>query len=152
MNKIAQQVWDLAAPLAAEQGVELWDVTYTKEAGQWYLRIYIDKDGGVGINDCEAFSKAFDPILDEADPIAGSYVFEVSSAGAERELKRPSDFGKFIGSRVEVKLYKAVAGSKTFKGTLTGYDSETGDVTVETPAGAQTFEKAAVAAVHLSVF
>ena len=150
MNRIAQQVWDLAESLAKDQGLELWDVTYTKEAGQWYLRIYIDKDGGVGINDCEAFSRAFDPILDAADPIAGSYTFEVSSAGAERELKRPSDFEKFLGSRVEVKLYKAVGGSKTFKGTLTGYRD--GDVTVETPAGAQTFEKAAVAAVHLSVF
>jgi len=151
MNKIAQQVWDLAAPLAAEQGVELWDVTYTKEAGQWYLRIYIDKDGGVGINDCETFSRAFDPILDEADPIAGSYVFEVSSAGAERELKRPSDFEKFLGSKVEVKLYKAVDGAKTFTGTLAGY-SEAEGVTVETPAGARTFEKAAVASVHLRVF
>lgn len=150
MNRIAQTVWDLAAPLAAEQGVELWDVTYTKEAGQWYLRVYIDKEGGVGINDCEAFSRAFDPILDEADPIEGSYVFEVSSAGAERELKRPSDFEKFMGSRVEVKLYKGVNDSKTFTGTLSGYRD--GDVTIETAAGAQTFEKAAVASVHLRVF
>ena len=151
MNRIAQQVWDLAAPLAGDLGLELWDVTYTKEAGQWYLRVYIDKDGGVGINDCEAFSRAFDPILDEADPIAGSYVFEVSSAGAERELKRPSDFEKFLGSRVEVKLYKAIDGSKTYTGTLTGYSAD-GAVSIDTPAGPRSFEKAAVASVHLRVF
>ena len=106
MNRIAQQIYDLALPLAAEQGIEIWDVTYTKEAGQWFLRVYIDKPDGVGISDCETFSRAFDPILDEADPIEGSYVFEVSSAGAERELKRPSDFERFLGSNVEVKLYK----------------------------------------------
>ena len=98
MNRIAQQVWDLAQPVAAAQGIELWDVTYTKEAGEWFLRVYIDKPEGVGINDCEAFSRAFDPILDERDPIEGSYTFEVSSAGAERELKRPGDFEKFMGS------------------------------------------------------
>ena len=150
MNRIAQTVWDLALPLAAEQGIELWDVTYTKEAGQWYLRVYIDKEGGVGINDCEAFSRAFDPVLDEADPIEGSYVFEVSSAGAERELKRPSDFQRFLGSNVEVKLYKAVNGAKTFTGKLLAYQD--GDVTVETAGKTLTFEKAAVAMVRLSIF
>ena len=152
MNRIAQQVWDLALPVAAAQGIELWDVTYTKEAGQWYLRVYIDKDGGVGINDCEAFSRAFDPVLDEADPIEGSYVFEVSSAGAERELKRPSDFEKFLGSKVEVRLYKGVDGSKSFTGKLLAYDAVNGGVTIETGGKERTFEKAAVAAVHLSIF
>jgi len=152
MNRIVQTVWDLAQPVAAAQGVELWDVTYTKEAGQWYLRVYIDKDGGIGIADCETFSRAFDPILDETDPIEGSYVFEVSSAGAERELKRPSDFQRFSGERVEVKLYKAVDGSKTFTGTLSGYDEASGTLTIETPAGPRSFEKSAVASVHLRVF
>ena len=83
MNRIAQRVFELAQPLAAEQGIELWDVTYTKEAGEWYLRVFIDKPDGVGIDDCERFSRALDPVLDEADPIEGSYTFEVSSAGAE---------------------------------------------------------------------
>ena len=152
MNRIAQQVWDLALPVAAAQGIELWDVTYTKEAGQWFLRVYIDKDGGVGINDCEAFSRAFDPILDEADPIEGSYTFEVSSAGAERELKRPSDFAKFMGSNVEVRLYKGVDGSKHFAGTLTGYDSASGDVTIDAAGTPRTFAGAAIAQVRVKLF
>ena len=147
MNRIAQQVWDLAQPVAAAQGIELWDVTYTKEAGQWYLRIYIDKDGGVGINDCEAFSKAFDPILDEADPIAESYTFEVSSAGAERELKRPGDFQRFLGSLVEVRLYQARDGQKSYVGTLSAYDD--GAVTIETPALTRRFGASEVAQVRL---
>ena len=149
MNQIAQKVYDLALPLAKEQGIELWDVEYLKEAGQWFLRVYIDKDGGVGINDCETFSCAFDPILDEADPIAGSYVFEVSSAGAERELKRPGDFEKFIGSNVEVKLYKAVDGLKLYTGVLAGYAD--GDVTITAAGRELTFEKAAVAQVRLRI-
>lgn len=149
MNKIAQRVYDLALPLAQSQGVELWDVDYVKEGGQWFLRVYIDKDGGVGIDDCERFSRAFDPMLDEADPIPGSYVFEVSSAGAERELKRPSDFERFLGSHVEVKLYKAVAGQKTFTGTLSAY--ENGDVTVTVGTEIHRFEKALVASVHLRI-
>ena len=150
MNRIAQRVWDLAQPLAAAQGVELWDVTYTKEAGEWYLRVYIDKPDGVGIADCETFSRAFDPVLDEADPIEGSYTFEVSSAGAERELKRPEHFARFLGSTVEVKLYKAADGSKTHTGTLKAYRD--GDVTLETGGAERTFEKAAVAAVRLRLF
>ena len=152
MNRIAQQVWDLALPVAAAQGVELWDVTYTKEAGQWFLRVYIDKDGGVGINDCEAFSRAFDPILDEADPIEGSYTFEVSSAGAERELKRPSDFARFLGSNVELKLYKGVDGSKTYTGKLTDYDSASGDVTIEAAGTPRTFSGSAIAQVRVRLF
>ena len=149
MNKIAQTVYDLAQPLALEQGLELWDVEYVKEAGQWFLRVYIDKDGGVGIDDCERFSRAFDPVLDQADPIPGSYVFEVSSAGAERELKRPSDFEKFLGSPVELKLYKAVDGQKTWQGVLSAYDD--GDVTLTLGSETRRFEKALVASVHLRI-
>ena len=82
MNKIAQRVYDLALPVAEKMGLDIWDVEYIKEAGEWYLRVYIDKlEGGIYINDCEAFSREMDPILDEEDPIEGSYVFEVSSAG-----------------------------------------------------------------------
>ena len=150
VNKIAQRVYDLAQPLAAAQGLELWDVTYTKEAGEWFLRVYIDKEGGVGISDCETFSRAFDPVLDEADPVEGSYTFEVSSAGAERELKYPWQFERFRGSEVEVRLYKGVDGSKTFTGTLTDYAD--GDVTVETAGQERTFEKAAIAHVRVKLF
>ena len=150
MNRIAQTVYDLALPLAAEQGIELWDVTYTKEAGEWFLRVYIDKPDGVGIDDCERFSKAFDPLLDAADPIEGSYTFEVSSAGAERELKYAWQFARFVGSDVEVKLYKGVDGSKTFAGKLTAY--ENGDVTIDAAGKERTFESAAVAHVKVKLF
>ena len=128
MSKISDKVEALARPVVEEEGCKLWSVEYIKEAGTWYLRVYIDKDGGVGITDCEAISRKLDPILDEADPVPGSYVFEVGSAGAERELKRPSDFAQFIGSEVEVKLYQPHEGRKTLVGTLDGYSD--GNITV----------------------
>lgn len=128
MSKISDKVEALACPVVEEEGCKLWSVEYIKEAGTWYLRIFIDKDGGVGIADCEAISRRLDPILDEADPIPESYVFEVGSAGAERELKRPSDFEQFIGSDVEVKLYQPYEGRKTLVGTLEEYND--GNITV----------------------
>lgn len=128
MSKISDKVEALARPVVEEEGCKLWSVEYIKEAGTWYLRIFIDKVGGVGIADCEAISRRLDPILDEADPIPESYVFEVGSAGAERELKRPSDFEQFIGSDVEVKLYQPYEGRKTLVGTLEEYND--GNITV----------------------
>jgi len=139
----------MAEPVVAAQGCTVWDVEYVKEAGQWFLRLYIDRDGGVSIDDCERISRVLDKMLDEADPIPESYVFEVSSAGAERALKRPGDFERFMGSKVEVKLYRPLDGAKVFVGTLCGYKD--GDVTVETSAGRQTFEKKQVAAVRLRI-
>ena len=150
MNKIAQRVYDLALPVAEKMGLDIWDVEYLKEAGDWYLRVYIDKlEGGIFISDCENFSREMDPILDEADPIEGSYVFEVSSAGAERQLKRPSDFERFMGSNVEVKLYKAVDGRKSYQGTLSAY--EDGKVSVDVSGIVMSFEKEVVASVRLRV-
>ena len=149
MNKTAQRVYELALPVAQRQGVEIWDVEYLREAGQWFLRIYIDKQEGIGIDDCERFSRELDPILDAEDPISDSYVFEVSSAGAERELKRPGDFERFIGSNVEVKLYKAQDGRKEYIGRLASYKD--GDVTVETAGKQITFSKDAVARVRLRI-
>ena len=151
MSKITQKVHDLALPLAERLGLELWDVEYVKEAGQWYLRIYIDRaEGGVSLDDCEAFSRAFDPVLDAEDPIEDSYIFEVSSAGAERVLKRPQDFVRFLGSFVEVKLYKAVDGAKLYTGTLAAYAD--GDVTIRIgDAQEKTFPAAAVAQVRLRI-
>ena len=128
MSKISDKVEALARPVVEEEGCKLWSVEYIKEAGTWYLRVYIDKDGGVGITDCEAISRKLDPILDEADPVPGSYVFEVGSAGAERELKRPSDFEQFIGSEHEVKLYQPHEGRKTLVSPLDGYSD--GNITV----------------------
>ena len=118
MSKITEKVEALAKPVVEDEGCELWAVEYVREAGSWYLRVLIDKDGGVGIDDCERISRRLDPILDEADPIPDSYVFEVGSAGAERELKRPSDFERYIGSEVEVKLYQPYQGKKSYVGSL----------------------------------
>ena len=106
MKKVTELTAELAAPVIAAQGCELWDVEYVKEAGTWYLRLYIDKEGGVSIDDCEAISRRVSDLLDEADPIEGSYTFEVSSAGAERPLKRASEFARFLGSPLTVRLYK----------------------------------------------
>ena len=149
MSKITDAVEILARPVCEANGCELWDVEYVKEAGQWVLRIYIDKSGGVSINDCETVSRQLDPILDEEDPIPMSYTFEVSSAGAERALKRPSDFGRFIGDNVEIKLYKGINGSKAHSGTLKSY--ENGNVTIEEGGNLITFEKDLIAGVHLKL-
>lgn len=147
MSKITDKVTALARPVVEEEGCTLWDVEYVREAGSWYLRVYIDKEGGVSINDCERISRRLDPILDEEDPIPDSYVFEVGSAGAERELKRPSDFEQFMGSPVELRLYQPQNGSKVFVGTLAGY--EQGRVTITVGKAPMSFEKAQIAQVRL---
>ena len=147
MKKITELTAELAAPAIAEQGCTLWDVEYVKEAGSRYLRVYNDKPDGVSIQDCEDFSRALDPILDEADPIPDSYIFEVSSAGAERQLKRPGDFARFLGAQVEVRLYQPVDGSKVHIGTLEQYDN--GDVTVSDGKTRRIFQKSAIAQVRL---
>ena len=140
---------ELAEPVVKENGCELWDVEYVREAGQWYLRLYLDKEGGVDILDCEAVSRRVSDLLDEVDPIESSYMFEVSSAGAERALKRPSDFQQFMGSPVTVKTYQARNGRKEFAGTLAGY--EDGAVTIEAAGATHTFQKNEVAQVRLHV-
>ena len=147
--KITEQVWAFAEPVVQAHGCSLWDVEYVKEGGDWFLRLYIDKEGGVDINDCEAISRAVDPILDEKDPIPDSYSFEVCSAGLERVLKRPGDFEQFLGSTVLVRLYKPVDGRKEVVGTLTGY--EDGAVTVTVNDSPVRFEKNEVALVRLYV-
>ena len=151
MAKITELVAGLAGPAVEAAGCELWDVEYVREAGSWYLRLYIDKAGGVDILDCEQVSRAVSDLLDEADPIEGSYTFEVSSAGAERALKRPGDFAQFMGSPVLVKLYRALEGQKEIPGVLTAYDPESGAVTVEAGGASRTFEKKDVALVRLRV-
>ena len=149
MSKVTDAVLALAEPVAASLGLEIWDVEFVKEAGTRYLRVYIDKAEGVSIQDCEDFSRALDPVLDEADPIPESYVFEVSSAGAERVLKRPGDFERFLGSDVAVKLYQPIDGSKQYVGKLVGYEG--GDVTIEINGRSRTFVKSTVAQVRLHI-
>ena len=138
-------------PVLAEHNFELWDVEYVKEAGTWYLRVLIDKEGGVDILDCEAISRKLSDLLDEADPIEGSYTLEVGSAGAERALKRPADFQRYLNSPVLVKLYKPVDGRKEFPGTLTAYNEADGSITVEMGGQTYTFDKRAVALCRLWV-
>ncbi len=145
MAKVTDVVAALAAPVVEANGCTLWDVEYVKEAGEWFLRLYIDKEGGVSINDCEAVSRPVSDLLDEADPIQGSYTFEVSSAGLERALKKPEHFAACMGRTVDVKLYRPQDGSKEFTGTLEGCAD--GAVTVS----GRTFEKKDVAQVRLHV-
>ena len=149
MSKITDRVFALAKPVVEEEGCSLWDVEYLREAGTWYLRVFIDKEDGVSIDDCERISRRLDPILDEADPVPESYVFEVGSAGADRELKRPSDFALFMGSEVEVKLYKPLDGKKTYVGTLAGYDA--GRLTLTSAGRELAFAPEQIAQVRLYV-
>ena len=137
----------LAAPVAERMGLTIWDVRFEKEGASWYLRIFIDKEGGVSIDDCEAVSRRLSDALDEADPIESSYIFEVASAGAERPLKRPGDFAQFMGSPVLLKTYKPVDGRKEFSGDLAGY--EDGAVTLRIGEEERRFEKDTVALVRL---
>ena len=145
--KITDQVWAFSEPVVQALGCEIWDVEFVREGGEWFLRIYIDKDGGVSINDCEAVSRAVDPILDEKDPIEQSYRFEVCSAGIERVLKRPGDFAKFLGADVLVKLYRPKNGVKEFPAVLKDYAD--GDLTVAYGKETLTFTKSEVALVRL---
>ena len=147
--KTTDLVAKLALPVVEAAGCTLWDVEYVREGSERFLRVYIDKDGGVNITDCETVARAMDPILDEADPIAESYHFEVCSAGLERALKRPDDFEKFMGSPILVKLYRPRNGLKEIPGILRGY--EEGKVTVEAGKETITFEKSEVALVRLRV-
>ena len=149
MSKITEAVVNLAKGVVEAEGCSLWDVEYVREAGSYYLRVYIDKPGGVSINDCEAISRTLDKLLDEADPIPDSYIFEVASAGAERELKRPSDFEAFLGSEVEVRTYRPIDGQKAFVGTLEKY--EEGAVTLSSGKKQIRLEKQDVALVKLHV-
>ncbi len=149
MRSISEVVEALARPVVEGLGLILWDVEYLKEGGQWYLRLYLDKEDGVSIEDCEAVSRALDPILDREDPIDDAYIFEVASAGAERTLKRPSDFAAYVGHLVELRTFKPKDGAKQFLGNLMG--EENGAVTIEVDGSPITFEKNEIALVRLRI-
>ena len=150
MAKVTEITQALAAPIAEANGCTLWDVEYIREAGSWFLRVYIDKPGGVSINDCEAVSRALSDALDEKDPIEGSYTLEVSSAGADRVLKKPAHFAFCMGSQVDVKLYSPRDGKKEFTGILSGYRPDGG--VILTISGVElAFEKKEAAQVRLHV-
>ena len=148
MKKVTELTAELALPLVEAAGCTLWDVEYVREAGTWYLRVFLDAPEGVSIDQCEAVSRPLSDALDEVDPIQGSYVLEVGSAGADRALKKPEHFAQCMGQEADVKLYRPREGSKLFTGVLTGY--EAGAVTIEVPGGEEmTFDKKETALVRL---
>ena len=124
-NKVVNVVENLAKPIIEELGLELVDIEYVREGADWYLRIYIDKDGGVTLDDCESVSRPLSKKLDEVDPIPQAYLLEVSSPGVERPFKKDRDFEKAIGENVKIKFYKAINGKKTAEGILEKYYGET---------------------------
>ena len=147
--KVTELVAQFAQPVVESFGCSLWDVEYVREGSERFLRVFIEKEGGIDIDDCEKIHRALDPILDEKDPIAESYHFEVCSAGLERALKRPGDFVRFMGSPITVKLYRPRNGLKEIPCVLRGY--EDGKLTVEAGKETVTFEKSEVALVRLRV-
>lgn len=140
---------DLILPILEENNVELYDIDFEKEGSDWYLRVYIDKEGGVNINDCENVSRAFNKILDEKDYIDEVYIFEVSSPGLGRQLKKDIHFEKSIGESVDLKTYKPIDKCKEFTGILKAFDLNT--ITLEINEEDKVFTRKDVANVRLTL-
>ncbi|MBQ8877985.1 MAG: ribosome maturation factor RimP [Lachnospiraceae bacterium] len=140
---------ELLLPIVSRYGVEIYDIEYVKEGSDWYLRAYIDKEGGVNINDCEAVSRALSDELDRTDFIADAYILEVSSPGLGRMLKKDKHLQKSIGRAVEVKTYKPVNGSKEFEGNLKAFDEK--QITLDTDnSGELVLERSDIASIRLA--
>ena len=122
---------ELITPLIDAEGFELVDVEYVKEGADWYLRVYIDKDGGITVNDCEKISRAFNEILDREDYIDDAYIFEVSSPGLLRPLKKDKDYQRNLGKPLEVKLFAPLNGVKEFEAELKSYDKESATLVMD---------------------
>lgn len=144
-----QKTEELLLPIVEGYGFELVDVEYVKEGGTWYLRAYIDKPGGIAVDDCELVSRAFSDILDEKDYIEDSYIFEVSSPGLGRPLKKEKDFIRSMGEEVEIRTYRAVDGQKEFIGILTDYDKDTVTIELEDETK-QMFGRSQIALIRLA--
>ena len=140
----------LLQPIIDAHGFELVDVEYVKEAGNWYLRAYIDKPGGITVDDCEVVSRAFSDILDEKDYIEDTYIFEVSSPGLGRPLKKEKDFKRSLGEEVEVRTYRAVNKQKEFIGILKEYDKDTVTLEYEDET-TQRFDRSDIALIRLAL-
>ena len=145
-----QQTEELLLPIIESHGFELVDVEYVKEAGTWYLRAYLDKPGGITVDDCEVVSRAFSDILDEKDYIEDTYIFEVSSPGLGRPLKKEKDFARSIGEEVEIRTYRAIDRQKEFIGILTEYDKDTVTIEYEDET-TQKFERNDIALIRLAL-
>ena len=144
-----QKTEEILLPIVEEYGFELVDVEYVKEGSNWYLRAYIDKPGGITVDDCEEVSRALSDLLDEEDFISENYILEVSSPGLDRPLKKEKDFARSIGKDVEIRLYKAIDKQKEFTGTLTSYDADSVTITME-DGSERTFEKSEIALIRLA--
>lgn len=141
---------ELLQPIIDSHGFELVDVEYVKEAGNWCLRAYIDKPGGITVDDCEVVSRAFSDVLDEKDYIEDSYIFEVSSPGLGRPLKKEKDFQRSIGEEVEIRTYRAVDKQKEFIGILVEYDKDTVTIEYEDET-TQRFDRSDIALIRLAL-
>ena len=141
----------LIQPLIDANHFELVDVEWVNEGANWYLRVFIDKEGGITVDDCELVSRAFEEILDKEDYISENYIFEVSSPGLDRPLKKEKDFARSIGKDVEIKLYKALNKEKEFVGVLTAYDPETITITLDDES-TMVFNRSDVALIRLAFF
>ena len=144
-----QKAEALLSPIVESNGFELVDVEYVKEAGNWYLRGYIDKPGGITVNDCETVSRAFSDRLDEDDFIEDSYIMEISSPGLDRPLKKEKDFARSIGKLVEIRTYRSIEKQKEFCGELAAYDNNS--VTIDEEGTPRTFDKKDIALVRLAI-
>lgn len=127
-QKVEDIVFDLAKPIIDRRGFELVEVEYKKEGADWYLRIYIDKEGGITIDDCQAVSEEISELLDQVDPIEHAYIFEVSSPGIDRPLKTERDYQKNMNKLLEIKLYSPMDGKKQIEGVLTSYTDDTVEI------------------------
>ena len=144
-----QKTEAILMPIVEEHGFELVDVEYVKEGGTWYLRAYIDKPGGINVDDCEVVSRRLSDILDEKDYIEEAYILEVSSPGLGRPLKKEKDFKRSLGEEVDVRTYSMIEKQKEFTGLLKDYDDAT--VTIEMEDGTlKTFEKSDIALIRLA--
>ena len=145
-----QRAEEMILPLVEAQRFELVDVEYVKEAGNWYLRVYIDKEGGITVDDCELISRAFSDLLDEADFIEDSYILEVRSPGLGRPLKKEKDYARSMGKELEIRTYRPIDKQKEFYGILLAYDNNS--VTIEEQDKTRrTFEKKEIALIRLAI-
>lgn len=140
-------VSDIVRPIVEGMGLTLWDVRFEKEGASWYLRVFIDKEGGVTIDDCENVSRAADPLIDEADPISQAYYFEVSSPGIGRDLIRPWHFDRYLGQEIELRLIRGENGQRDFMGALVRHDPES--VTIQVGEEERSFAKKDCAFIRL---
>lgn len=144
-----QKTEEILLPIVEKNGFELWDVEYVKEGGNWYLRAYIDKPGGINVDDCEVVSRELSDILDEKDYIDEAYILEVSSPGLGRPLKKEKDFERSLGEEVEIRIYRMIDRQKEFTGILKSYDKETVTIEME-DTQERTFEKSEIALIRLA--